>query len=99
MTTSTSTNSETTTNDETKERSMDELLNVSYSEMTNDEVERVVEYRAEVKAKSELNQKQLNEIVNIGNNLYNELKQQRIKAEQTQQELLEMSKQRLAKLE
>lgn len=95
----TSTNSETTTNNEIKERSMDELLSLSYSEMTNDEIERVVEYRAEVKAKSELHQKQLNEIEKIGNNLYNELKQQRIKAEQTQQELLEMSKQRLSNLE
>lgn len=95
----TSTNSETTTSNEIKERSMDELLSLSYSKMTNDEIERVVEYKAEVKAKSELHQKQLNEIEKIGNNLYNELKQQRIKAEQTQQELLEMSKQRLSNLE
>ena len=95
----TSTNSETTTNNEIKDRSMDELLSLSYSKMTNDEIERVVEYKAEVKAKSELHQKQLNEIEKIGNNLYNELKQQRIKAEQTQQELLEMSKQRLSNLE
>lgn len=35
---------------ETKERSMDELLNAAYSEMTEDELARVVEYKAGIAA-------------------------------------------------
>lgn len=39
--------------EEPKERSLDLLLTLSYSEMTDEEIERVIEYRAEIKKRDD----------------------------------------------
>lgn len=39
--------------DENEERSIDKLLDLPYSELTGDEIERVIEFKASVKARDE----------------------------------------------
>lgn len=92
----------TTTNETaeiTKERKLDELLNLPYSELSEDELERVIEYRAQIKARDTLYRQTLESINKTGQKLYNEAKTQRENAENAQNTLLELSLKRLAQYE
>lgn len=89
----------TTTNETTKERSLDELLNLTYAEMTDEEIERVVDYRAQIKARDTIYSQTLANINETGQKLYNEAKTQREQAENAQNTLLELSLKRLARYE
>lgn len=84
-----------TTETETKERDLDTLLQLSYSEMTEDEIERVIDYRAGVKAHEETFAKQLEAIESASQALKDAAKEKREQAQQAQNELLELSLARL----
>lgn len=69
---------EVTSQENTEERSLDELLLLSYSEMTEEEIERVIEYKSDIKARdtayqelmdqmSELRQTQIAKLDEIAN--------------------------------
>lgn len=45
--------------EENKERSIDELIDLPYSEMTDDEIERVIEFKAACKARDETHKAQI----------------------------------------
>ncbi len=89
----------TTTETITNERSLDELLNLTYAEMTDDEIERVVDYRAQIKARDTIYSQTLKSINETGQMLYNEAKMQREQAENSQNTLLELSLKRLSQYE
>ena len=85
----------TTESNETQERSIDTLLNLSYSEMTEAEIERVVEWKASTKAKSQANQAQLEAIKAAGQQLADDAKARHEEAKATQSEFLNLSLERL----
>lgn len=84
-----------TTKTETKEKSMDALLNMSYAEMTEEEISRVIEYKAERKAKTDLIESQLKEIQETTEKLYNETHEQYVQSKDAQDKFYELSLQRL----
>ena len=85
----------TTESNETQERSIDTLLNLSYSDMTESEIERVVEWKANAKAKSQANQAQLEAIKAAGQQLADDAKARHEEAKATQSEFLNLSLERL----
>lgn len=64
MTTSTDTEVEAMENQETekRERSIDELYDLPYSEMTEEEIERLVQYKADVQTRTALYNEQIQQI-------------------------------------
>ena len=85
----------TTESNETQERSIDELLNLSYMDMTEAEIERVVEWKANVKATNQANQAQLEAIKAAGQQLADDAKARHEEAKATQTEFLNLSLERL----
>lgn len=82
---------------ETEKRTLDQLLNLEYNEMTDEEIERVVEYRAEIKARDAQYAAQLEELNQIGSNLYEQAKSANEQAQAAQEQLLNLSLERLKK--
>lgn len=64
MTTSTDTEVEAMENQETekRERSIDELYDLPYSEMTEEEIERIVQYKADKQTRTALYNEQIQQI-------------------------------------
>ena len=85
----------TTESNETQERSIDTLLNLSYTDMTEAEIERVVEWKANAKATSQANQAQLEAIKAAGQQLADDAKARHEEAKATQSEFLKLSLERL----
>lgn len=85
----------TESNETTQERSIDTLLNLSYTDMTEAEINRVVEWKANTKAKSQANQAQLEAIKAAGQQLADDAKARHEEAKATQSEFLNLSLERL----
>ena len=92
MTTSTS-----ETNKTTEERSMDTLLSLSYSGMSDEEIERVIEYKAKVKAEQEHHASQLQAMEQRSQAICEQLKTQYEEARQAQQSMMNLALQNLQK--
>lgn len=52
----------TSTDNEVKERSIDELIDLPYSEMTDDEIERIIQYKADIQTRDALHNETMKEI-------------------------------------
>ena len=85
----------TTESNEIQERSIDTLLNLSYTGMTESEINRVVEWKANAKATSQANQAQLEAIKAAGQQLADDAKARHEEAKATQSEFLNLSLERL----
>lgn len=86
------------TTEDRQERSLDELLRLNYSDMTDDEIDRVVEWKASIKARDTAYQQQI-----ANQNAWNErhlaeLQKQTKIAQSEQQALLRASEERLKKV-
>ncbi len=86
------------TTEDRQERSLDELLRLNYSDMTDDEIDRVVEWKASIKARDTAYQQQI-----ANQNAWNErhlaeLQKQTEIAQSEQQALLRASEERLKKV-
>lgn len=53
-----------TTSSNSEERSIDELIDLPYSEMTDDEIERIVQYKADIRTRDALHDERMMEIHN-----------------------------------
>lgn len=93
----TSTNAETTETaiENVEPRSIDELYKTPLSEMTEEELEIFTNYKANLMAKDKNYKLQLNAIIETGEKLYNEMKEQNEKALNIQEQLLDASLKRL----
>lgn len=87
----------TSTNETMEERSLDKLLSLSYSEMTDEEIERVVEYKAKVKAEQEQHAAQLQAMEQRSQAICEQLKTQYEEAKQAQQAMMNLALQNLQK--
>lgn len=85
----------TESNETAQERNIDALLNLSYTDMTEAEIERVVEWKANAKATSQANQAQLEAIKAAGQQLADDAKARHEEAKATQSEFLNLSLERL----
>lgn len=85
----------TSTNETVEERSLDKLLSLSYSEMSNEEIERVVEYKAKVKAEQEQHAAQLQAMEQRSQAICEQLKTQYEEAKQAQQAMMSLALQNL----
>lgn len=86
------------TTEDRQERSLDELLRLNYSDMTDDEIDRVVEWKSSIKARDTAYQQQI-----VNQNEWNErhlaeLQKQTEIARSEQQALLRASEERLRKV-
>ena len=86
-----------TTEDTTKKkRPIDDLLKIdSYAEMTDEEIDRLIEYKAEIKARDAAYEARLTAIKKVGENMLVETTRQYEEARATQNELLNISLARL----
>lgn len=90
----------TTENNETvaKPRSIDELYPLPYSEMTEEEIEIVVEYKADMQAQSKANAERLEAIMTASKAMIEQNEKQYQEAKAMQDKLLSFSLKRLAKV-
>ena len=95
MTTSINAETTETTIEKIEPRSIDELYKTPLSEMTEEELENFTNYKASLIAKDENYKLQLNAIIETGEKLYNEMKEQNEKALNIQEQLLDASLKRL----
>ena len=82
--------------DENKERSINELLHLSYAEMTDDEIERVIEFKAACKARDETHKARIAAIENHMQEISNIHKAMADKLEASLQAQTEYALRRLA---
>lgn len=85
----------TSTNETVEERSLDTLLSLSYSEMTDEEIGRVVEYKAKVKAEQEQHAAQLQALEERSQAICEQLKTQYEEAKYAQQAMMNLALQNL----
>jgi roadblock/LC7 domain-containing protein len=79
-----------------KRRPIDDLLKIdSYAKMTDEEIGRVIEYKAEIKARDAAYEARLTAIKKAGENMLVETTRQYEEAKATQNELLNISLARL----
>ena len=90
----------TTENSETaaKPRSIDELYPLPYSEMTEEEIEIVVEFKANLQAQSKANAERLEAITAASKAMIEQNEKQYQEAKAMQDKLLSFSLERLAKV-
>lgn len=90
----------TTENSETtaKPRSIDELYPLPYSEMTEEEIERVVEFKANLQARNKANAERLEAITAASKAMIEQNEKQYQEAKAAQDKLLSFSLERLAKV-
>ncbi len=87
----------TTESESKKPRSIDELYTLAYSEMTEEEISIVVEYKAKVQAQSQANAERLEAIEKASQAMIEQTAEQYKQAKAAQDNLLNLSLQRLAK--
>lgn len=86
------------TTEDRQERSLDELLRINYSDMTDDEIDRVVEWKSGIKARDTAYQQQIANQNEWNERHLAELQKQTEIARREQQALLRVSEERLRKV-
>lgn len=81
------------------ERSLDDLLTLSYSDMSDEEIARVIEYKAAVKAQNDVYVRELAAIDAMGKSLLEEMQNVHESAVKSQNMLLQAALRRLSETE
>lgn len=82
----------------TSDIDIDSIIDKSYSEMTDEEIAAVIDYKAEIKARDSEHQKRLNVIETATTKMLESVQEQTTLAENAQDALLQASLQRLANI-
>ncbi len=88
----------TENNEVAKARSIDELYTMSYSEMTEEEIEKVIEFKANLQAQNQANAERLEAIQTASKAIIEQNKKQFEEAKAAQDKLLSLSLERLARV-